>query len=273
MTPPRPPHHASSRPLPEPLARLSALALDIHWAWNHAGDAVWRRLGEALWERTQNPWLLLQHVPFERLESLAADPDFLRDLQALEECRERYHATAPWRPATASTLPTVAYFSMEFGLHEALPLYAGGLGILAGDYLKTASDLGHARRRRRHPLAAGLLPAGPRRGRRADRALPVQRAGQPARAAGPRPGRRAPAGDAAASRAGRFCCGPGRPPSGRTVLYLLDSNDPFNAPADRGLTSTLYGGSSEVRLLQEIILGVGGGAWCRRSASASRSVT
>jgi len=126
---------------PEPLARLSALALDMHWAWNHAGDSVWKRLDEPLWERTQNPWHLLDHVPAERLERLAADPDLLRDLQALEQSRERYRATPPWRPPGTTDLPRVAYFSMEFGLHEALPLYAGGLGILAGDCLKTASDL------------------------------------------------------------------------------------------------------------------------------------
>src|SRR6187401_1367334 len=130
-----------SRALPEPLERLTALALDLHWSWNHAGDALWKRLDEELWARTQNPWLLLQHVPFERLERLGRDADFLSDLQTLEEARARYRATPPWRPPGATNLPRVAYFSMEFGLHEALPLYAGGLGVLAGDYLKTASDL------------------------------------------------------------------------------------------------------------------------------------
>ena len=84
------------RSLPPPLARLSALALDLHWSWNHAGDAVWKRLDETLWERTQNPWLLLLHVPSERLERLAVDESFLRDVQALEESRARYRATPPW---------------------------------------------------------------------------------------------------------------------------------------------------------------------------------
>ena len=135
------PADATSRILPEPLVRLSALALDLHWAWNHAGDAVWKQLDEAMWERTQNPWLLLQHVPLERLERLAKDANFLHDLQMLEESRARYRASPPWRASGTTNLPSVAYFSMEFGLHEALPLYAGGLGVLAGDYLKTASDL------------------------------------------------------------------------------------------------------------------------------------
>lgn len=248
---------AASRSLPEPLARLQALALDVHWAWNHAGDAVWRQLDEVLWERTQNPWLLLQYIPLERLERLAGDARFLRDVQLLEESRERYRAAPPWRPAGAATLPRVAYFSMEFGLNEALPLYAGGLGVLAGDYLKTASDLdvpvigigilwqqGYFRQvldaaGRQTELYPFNDPA----------SLPVQPV-------------TTPNGD----RLRIPLAFPGRPillrawlvTAGRTLLYLLDSNDPFNEPADRGLTATLYGGNSEVRLLQEIILGVGG---------------
>jgi starch phosphorylase len=218
---------------------------------------VWRQLDETLWERTQNPWLLLQYVPFERLERLAGDAVFLRDVQSLWESRERYRATPGWRPAGTASLPRVAYFSMEFGLHEALPLYAGGLGILAGDYLKTASDLdapvtgigilwqqGYFRQ---------VLDAG---GRQAElypfnepASLPVQ-----------------PVLTARGDRLRISLAFPGRTVMlrawqvtvGRTTLYLLDSNDPFNAPADRSLTSALYGGTSEVRLLQEIILGVGG---------------
>jgi len=247
----------SARALPEPLARLTALALDLHWAWNHAGDAVWRRLDETLWEHTQNPWLLLQHVPLARLEQLAQDPDFIRDLHHLETSRAAYRATPPWRPAGVAALPRVAYFSMEFGLHEALPLYAGGLGILAGDYLKTASDLdvpvvgigilwqqGYFRQvldaaGRQIELYPFNEPA----------SLPVQ-----------------PVVGAAGDRLQISLTFPGRTillrawqvTVGRTMLYLLDSNDPFNAPSDRGLTSALYGGSSEVRLLQEIVLGIGG---------------
>ncbi len=248
---------APARALPKPLARLATLALDLQWAWNHTGDSVWRRLDEAAWERTQNPWLLLQHVPFERLERLAGDADFLRDLRALEESRARYRAAAPWRPPGAETLPRVAYFSMEFGLHEALPLYAGGLGVLAGDFLKTASDLGTP------VVGIGILwqqgyfrqvldgegwqtelypfnePA----------SLPVEpvlgASGQHLRVSLVIGGR------TVLLRAWRVSVG-------RTQLYLLDSNDPFNAPADRGLTSTLYGGGPDVRLMQDVILGIGG---------------
>jgi starch phosphorylase len=254
---PPPPLHQSLRPLPEPLAALSTLALDLHWAWNHAGDVVWQRLDEALWEHTRNPWLILQHVPRARLDELAGDATFLRDLAALVRARERYRASPQWRPDPATRLPVVAYFSMEFGLDEALPLYAGGLGVLAGDYLKTASDL-HA-----PVLGIGILwqqgyfrqvldPAG----RQTElypfnepASLPVQ----------PVIG---PAGDAlrvAIAFPGRtILLRAWQATVGRTMLYLLDANDPLNAPADRGLTSTLYGGGTEVRLLQEIILGVGG---------------
>jgi starch phosphorylase len=248
---------ATSRPLPEPLARLSALALDLHWAWNHAGDALWKRVDEKLWELTQNPWLLLQYVPFDRLEHLASDAGFLSDLEKLEDSRRRYRAIPAWQPAGTTSLPRVAYFSMEFGIHEALPLYAGGLGVLAGDYLKTASDLdapvigigilwqqGYFRQ---------VLDAG---GRQAElypyndpASLPVQPVvgarGERLRVSLEFPGR------TILLRAWQVSVG-------RTVLYLLDSNDPFNSPADRGLTSALYGGTSEVRVLQEIILGVGG---------------
>jgi starch phosphorylase len=249
--------HATTRPLPEPLARLRELALDLHWSWNHAGDAVWRQLDETLWERTQNPWLLLQYVPMARLERLAEDQDFLRRLETLEAARTRYRATPPWRPPGAETLPTVAYFSMEFGLHEALPLYAGGLGILAGDYLKTASDLDVP------VVGVGILwqqgyfrQVLDRAGQQTElypfnepASLPIRPvvtgAGDHLRITLTFPGR------TIALRAWQVTVG-------RTMLYLLDSNDPFNAPADRGLTSTLYGGGAEVRLLQEIILGVGG---------------
>ena len=245
------------RPLPAPLARLSALALDLHWSWNHAGDGVWKRLDEALWERTQNPWLLLQYVPLERLERLAADPSFLREVRNLEESRERYHATPPWRPAGAAHLPRVAYFSMEFGLHEALPLYAGGLGVLSGDYLKTASDLDVP------VIGIGLLwqqgyfrQVLDAEGRQTElypfnepASLPVQPVLTPG-------GERLRIALTFAGRAIQLRAW--RAGIGRTALYLLDSNDPYNEPADRGLTSALYGGAPEVRLLQEIILGIGG---------------
>jgi len=247
----------SARSLPEPLKGLATLALDLHWAWSHAGDALWKRVDADLWDRTENPWLVLQHVSLERLEGLSRDPDFLRDLRGLEARGEVYRSTPPWRPSGVTRLPQVAYFSMEFGLHEALPLYAGGLGVLAGDHLKTASDLdvplvgvgilwqqGYFRQ----VIEAGanqaeLYPFND------PASLPVQPVFGPT---GERlivslnlPGR-------------TILLRTWQVTLGRTRLYLLDSNDPLNAPADRGLTSALYGGGPEARLMQSIVLGVGG---------------
>src|SRR5512144_2921164 len=96
------------------------------------------------WERTRNPWTMLQDLPRERLAALARDATFIEELEALVAARHRYRTQTRWYGQTRpkSPLKRVAYFSMEFGLDDALPLYAGGLGILAGDYLKTASELG-----------------------------------------------------------------------------------------------------------------------------------
>ncbi|HEX6210481.1 MAG TPA: alpha-glucan family phosphorylase, partial [Methylomirabilota bacterium] len=253
MTPPDLP----SRPLPEPLSRLSSLALDVHWAWTHAGDAVWRQLDETMWERTRNPWLLLQYVPFERLERLAHDAAFLQDVEALEESRRQYRATPSWVPAETTSVPRVAYFSMEFGLDDALPLYSGGLGVLAGDYLKTASDLdvpvvgvgilwqqGYFRQ---------VLDAGGGQTEVYPYNDPASLPVEPVAGTG---GERLRVPLIFSNRT--ILLRAWRVTLGRAALYLLDGNDPFNAPADRGLTGALYGGSSETRLLQEIILGVGG---------------
>ena len=256
MRPPRVPG-ASPYPLPEPLTGLSRLALDLRWAWSHAGDALWKRVGADLWDRTLNPWLVLQCVPLERLERLAGDAAFVRDLRAFEEAEERYRSTATWRPSGVTSLPRVAYFSMEFGLHEALPLYAGGLGVLAGDFLKTASDLdvpligvgilwqqGYFRqlidaRARQAELYPFNDPA----------SLPVQPvvgpSGESLHVSLNLPGR-------------TILLRTWQVTVGRARLYLLDSNNPLNEPLDRGLTSALYGGAPEARLMQSIVLGVAG---------------
>jgi len=136
--------HFLPRVWPESLAPLVDLALDLRWTWSHAGDALWRRLDALLWERTRNPWVILQNLSQRNLERFATDAAFQQELRRLIEERERYGRDYGWFAASYPDLGlrTVAYFSMEFGLGEAFPLYAGGLGVLAGDYLKTASDLG-----------------------------------------------------------------------------------------------------------------------------------
>ena len=245
--------------LPRKLAVLAELALDLRWTWSHAGDMLWRMVDADAWERTRNPWTMLQDVPRQRLTALAADPAFMKEFQALLAARHRYLSEAGWYRQTQpkSVLKRVAYFSMEFGLDEALPLYAGGLGILAGDYLKTASDLGVP------AVGVGLLyQVGYFRqmldaeGRQQamypyndPSSLPIEpvqaRSGGWLHVSLPLPGR-------------TILLRVWRARVGRTALYLLDSNDPLNSPADRGITGELYGGGAEVRLMQEVALGIGG---------------
>lgn len=132
------------RPLPAALEPLATLALDLRWTWSHAGDALWRGVNADVWDRTQNPWVTLQESSQLRLDQVAQDPAFQDELQRLEAAHQHYLDDPAWYGQVhAEAGPRrIAYFSMEFGLGESLPLYAGGLGILAGDYLKTASDLG-----------------------------------------------------------------------------------------------------------------------------------
>jgi starch phosphorylase len=190
---------------------------------------------------------------------LAGDPQFQHEVHRLTVGHQRYCNDPAWYQQTHASAPLrrIAYFSMEFGLGEALPLYAGGLGVLAGDYLKAASDLGVP------VVGVGLLyHAGYFRqfldadGRQQDlypyndsASLPIQ-----------------PVLGASGNRVHVSLEFPGRTlllrvwqaRVGRVMLYLLDSNDPRNTPADRSITSTLYGGGAELRLMQEIMLGIGG---------------
>ncbi len=251
--------HCPVPELPEPLQPLVELALDVRWTWSHWSDALWRRIDPELWEATQNPWVILQSVSPRRLQRLAEDPGFLAELERLVAERRAHYRHPHWfrRAGLEGRLSRVAYFSMEFGLGESLPLYAGGLGILAGDTLKTACDLGLPM------VGVGLLyqqgyfrqvldaqrrqlafypfnePA----------SMPVQPARTPEgewlRVGVELPGR-------------RLSLRVWRVQVGSVALYLLDSNDPINSPVDRGITAELYGGGSEQRLLQEMVLGIGG---------------
>ncbi|MCE3251364.1 MAG: glgP [Cellvibrio sp.] len=250
---------SSQRPLPEPLAILGELAADLHWSWNHASDQLWRRLNQAIWESTGNPVSVLQFTSDQTLQELAGDTNFISELDRLVAARQQYLTAPGWYADRYPTTPLrqVAYFSMEFGLCDALPLYAGGLGMLAGDYLKTASDLAV-------PLVGiGLLyqegyfrqsfnPDGWQEETylyNDPGSLPLQ-----------------PLRDSDGSWMDvqtTFLCREVRfriwvAQVGRIKLYLLDSNHPCNQPHDRGITSKLYGGGSELRLVQEIALGICG---------------
>jgi glycogen phosphorylase len=121
------------RDLPSGLAALTELALDLRWTWSHEADALWEQVDAETWNRTPNPWIILQEIPATRLNALAADGSFLAEVERLAGTRRAYLET-PGRFTSAygsAALSGVAYFSMEFGLGEGLPLYAGGLGILA----------------------------------------------------------------------------------------------------------------------------------------------
>ena len=123
---------------------LAELALDMRWSWNHATDEVWRQLDPKLWEITHNPWAVLQTVSRDQITRVLADPVFRKNVDGLLEASRRAAKEPAWFQLNhpGALLNTVAYFSMEFMLSEALPIYSGGLGNVAGDQLKAASDLG-----------------------------------------------------------------------------------------------------------------------------------
>ena len=123
---------------------LAELALDLRWSWNHCADEVWRRLDPELWELTQNPWVVLQTVAKDKLQRVLADPAFRKNIDDLLRAERQAAETPAWfqKKHPQSPLKCVAYFSMEYMLSEALPIYSGGLGNVAGDQLKAASDLG-----------------------------------------------------------------------------------------------------------------------------------
>ena len=123
---------------------LAELALDMHWSWNHATDEVWRQLDPELWAITHNPWVVLQTVSRDQIERVLADPAFRKNVDDLLRSKRQAAERPAWfqQKHPQSPLTCVAYFSMEFMLSEALPIYSGGLGNVAGDQLKAASDLG-----------------------------------------------------------------------------------------------------------------------------------
>ncbi len=198
--------------LPERLAALEEVAYNLRWSWDHETISLFRRLDRDLWEESgHNPVLMLGSIRQERLQDAAQDEAFLAHLDRVAaELHEYVAGATTWhrKKFGPCETPAVAYFSMEFGLTECLPIYSGGLGMLAGDHLKSASELGDAAGRRRPPLPEGLLPAVPDRGRLAAGALPGQRLLDPARAAVPR----------RAEPADPDHGGPRRPPAGAAPL-------------------------------------------------------
>ncbi len=239
--------------IPEALARLPALASNLFFSWHRPIRALFEDLDPELWNQCGgNPRLMLRCVRQSALDQAAGDPEYLGRYQAALELLDTYLAAQP--PAGE---PLVAYFCAEYGFHESFPIYSGGLGVLAGDYCKAASDAGA------HFVAVGLLYEQGYFTQTVDddgiqhaeykahdpRDLPVE-----------------PARDGAGRWvtvtvriAGRDVVARiWRAQAGRVPVYLLDTNTPENAPSDRDITRRLYGGDESTRVRQEMILGIGG---------------
>ncbi|MBS0625277.1 MAG: alpha-glucan family phosphorylase [Verrucomicrobia bacterium] len=241
-------------------SELEELALDLIWSWNRSTDTIWEQLDPELFANTHNPWVILQTVSKEKLRKFLSDKTFRKTVDDLLKMDKKCHNPSDtWfqKKYPQASKSCIAYFSMEFMLSEALPIYSGGLGNVAGDQLKAASDLGvpvvgvgllyqqgYFRQIIDHdgaqqavypynsPLQLPIIPLRKPDGEwlRIEVSFP---------------------GWSLWFRAWEVKVG-------RVKLYLLDSNDAANYPAHRGVTSELYGGDSEMRIKQEIVLGVGG---------------
>ncbi len=254
--------------LPEPLRPLGELARNLRWSWHQETRDLFQSVDPEGWRAAQgDPVRLLGAVSKERLSALAADRRFLRRLAAVAEDLADYTGNPRWYQEQSDLPDAIAYFSPEFGITSALPQYSGGLGILAGDHLKAASDLGV-------PLiGVGLLyrhgyfrQSLSREGWQEEHyplldpnSLPLSALCEPD--GGPaRVELRLTGGRTLTARIWKAQVG-------RVPLLLLDSDVESNQPAERDVTDRLYGGGSEHRLLQEMLLGIGGvravRAYCR----------
>ena len=231
------------------------------WSWDDRARQIFRQLDYTMWRSTaHNPVQMLQRITPERLKAAAADPDFLRAYDeaifGLDQARTIAH---PWWREKQAMLGggSVAYFSAEFALHQSLPIYAGGLGVLAGDHCKEAADLGLPF------VGIGFMyPQGYFRQRMTDDGWQQERyeriswTDAPIEAAITPDGR--PCVTAVPLGERTVLTAVWRVRLGRVRLFLLDTDLPENAPWDRELSARLYGGGSETRIQQEIILGIGG---------------
>jgi starch phosphorylase len=256
--------------IPPELEPLNVLAYNLWWSWNESARDVFARIDPGLYERvSENPIALLFSAPQERLDALAKDAAYVAEVTRIRRELDAYLARETWFDRVYRNTPlagaTIAYFSMEFGVHESVPVYSGGLGVLAGDHLKSASDLGlplvgigvafsqgYFRQSLDHegwqterypPNDWHDLPVSPARaadGSRVTVAVTLPVLGQPE------------------GKVRNVALQAWRVDVGRVPLYLLDANLVENAPEDRALTNTLYGGDKNHRIRQEILLGVGG---------------
>jgi starch phosphorylase len=254
--------------LPEPLRPLKSLAWNYWWSWSADGASVFRDLDADIWEDCEhNPRRLLARVSPYRLAQAATDPVYIERVRRLNDLFQGYMAQTPFWPQNDSPVITpsnpVAYFCAEFGVHNSLPLYSGGLGILAGDHLKSASDL-------RLPLIAiGLLY---RYGYFVQRlrtdGWQEELYGETFPAELPitlvRNEDHSPLQIEVPIRDRNVLAHVWRADVGHVQLYLLDTNIPENVETDRWVTGHLYGGDRETRIVQEMLLGIGGVRLLRR---------
>ena len=245
--------------LPETLAPLDALATNLRWSWHEPTTRLFESIAPELWESTaHDPIALLGAVAPSRLDELSTDEGFVHRAQELQSDLERYLTEPRWYQSLDDAPASIAYFSPEFGITAALPQYSGGLGILAGDHLKSASDLGVP------IIGVGLFykagyfrQAISRDGWQQESYPVLDPDGMPLALLRHADGRVAhvvlalPEGRALSARVWQVNVG-------RIRLLLLDTDIPENEDALRGVTDRLYGGGGEHRLLQELLLGVGG---------------
>ena len=248
--------------LPEPLQPLKGLAWNYWWSWSADGASVFRDLDADIWDDCEhNPRRLLARVSAYRFAQAATDPVYIERVRRLNDLFQAYMAQTPFWPQNDSPVITpsnpVAYFCAEFGVHNSLPLYSGGLGILAGDHLKSASDL-------RLPLVAiGLLY---RYGYFVQRlrtdGWQEELYGETFPAELPitlvRNEDNSPLLIEVLIRDRNVLAQVWRADVGHVQLYLLDTNIPENVETDRWVTGHLYGGDRETRVVQEMLLGIGG---------------
>jgi starch phosphorylase len=248
--------------LPDRLLPLHTLAYNLWWCWNADAVALFRRINPDLFEALDHsPIRLLGATGQGRYEELAGDDGFLAHMDRVAATLDHYLKAPTWFSTTCGSDGggdcRIAYFSAEFGIHESVPVYSGGLGVLAGDHLKSASDLGlplmgvslmyregyfrqylnaEGWQQERYPendfFTLPLVPE-------------LDAAGKPVIVTAPLPGREV------ALRIWHIQVG-------RIPLYLLDANIPQNRPDDRAITAQLYGGDTHTRIQQEIVLGIGG---------------
>jgi glycogen phosphorylase len=240
--------------LPAALSRLTEIAYNFMWSWDHNVRAIFRRLDPVLWKQSNhNPVVMLGRIPQQALEKAAADPRYIAVYKRACERYDAYAASPGKHPGQL-----VAYFSMEYGLLDCMPIYSGGLGVLSGDHLKSSSDaeiplIGVGLLYQKGYLTQVLNPDGWQSEKNPVNdfyTLPV------------RPCKTADGGDVVVHvdlPTGRVFVKVWWIEVGRVKLYLLDTNIPENEPEfHRDITDMLYGGDSHTRIRQEIVLGIGG---------------